>query len=299
MKTYHYTLEFIMPCFCAGADQSRAEIRASSIRGQLRWWFRALGGSPSEEREVFGGVARPASSSVIRVRVFPEKLFHNWNPPTVNQNSPESYVWYFASVSGKDAGSGPRVAGPRWQAQGALAPKSTFRLDILQLRPLETELQAKLDRTIRGFLQLGGIGLRLTRGLGTFFCREVPFTNAILDEIRVDGFRSEVRPGSFTSIEQLARTIGALVKGTRAVENPAWGKTRWLISQKKNISTPSPMGTSDPRQTSAVFFRPICRDPNHTKYELIVFEAPQDRVLDPASRKPSVVGHTSSRLVVS
>ncbi|TAE90912.1 MAG: type III-B CRISPR module RAMP protein Cmr1 [Verrucomicrobia bacterium] len=40
----HYQLEIITPCFCAGADQGIAEIRAASIRGQLRWWFRVLGG---------------------------------------------------------------------------------------------------------------------------------------------------------------------------------------------------------------------------------------------------------------
>lgn len=58
-----YTLEFLMPCFCAGADQARAEIRAPAIRGQLRWWFRALGGSAADERTVFGGVAGTASAS--------------------------------------------------------------------------------------------------------------------------------------------------------------------------------------------------------------------------------------------
>ena len=40
-----YRLELITPCFCGGAEpDKRAEIRAPSIRGQLRWWFRVLGG---------------------------------------------------------------------------------------------------------------------------------------------------------------------------------------------------------------------------------------------------------------
>ena len=50
-----YTVELITPCFCAGADQTTAEIRAPSIRGELRWWFRVLGGTPEQERAVFGG----------------------------------------------------------------------------------------------------------------------------------------------------------------------------------------------------------------------------------------------------
>jgi CRISPR-associated protein Cmr1 len=37
------TVEFVTPCFMGGADnQTTAEWRAASIRGQLRWWFRAI-----------------------------------------------------------------------------------------------------------------------------------------------------------------------------------------------------------------------------------------------------------------
>lgn len=41
---YHatFTLESITPIFMRGADQGKAEIRASSIKGLMRWWFRAL-----------------------------------------------------------------------------------------------------------------------------------------------------------------------------------------------------------------------------------------------------------------
>src|SRR5690606_30327286 len=101
MLSRSYTLEFIMPCFCAGADQAKAEIRAPSIRGQLRWWFRALAGTRDEENQVFGGVhgGTTASAVIIRARIL--KRGEPWSPPKVDQNSPDSYVWYFASVSGK------------------------------------------------------------------------------------------------------------------------------------------------------------------------------------------------------
>jgi CRISPR type III-B/RAMP module RAMP protein Cmr1 len=61
-----YTLEIITPCFCGGAEPSqKAEIRAPSIRGQLRWWFRVLGGFKSlaplsvreQEAMIFGETA--------------------------------------------------------------------------------------------------------------------------------------------------------------------------------------------------------------------------------------------------
>lgn len=66
MKSETFHLELITPCFCGGAEpEKQAEIRAPSIRGQLRWWFRTLGGFKSlapmpvheQEAMVFGSTA--------------------------------------------------------------------------------------------------------------------------------------------------------------------------------------------------------------------------------------------------
>jgi CRISPR-associated protein Cmr1 len=66
MKTETFHLELITPCFCGGAEpEKQAEIRAPSIRGQLRWWFRTLGGFKSlapmpvhdQEAMIFGSTA--------------------------------------------------------------------------------------------------------------------------------------------------------------------------------------------------------------------------------------------------
>ncbi len=45
MYRTEFTLEAITPVFMRGADQTKAEIRAASIKGLMRWWFRALAGS--------------------------------------------------------------------------------------------------------------------------------------------------------------------------------------------------------------------------------------------------------------
>jgi CRISPR-associated protein Cmr1 len=61
-----YKLDIITPCFCGGAEaEKQAEIRPASIRGQLRWWFRVLGGFKSlapmdlrdQEDMIFGSAA--------------------------------------------------------------------------------------------------------------------------------------------------------------------------------------------------------------------------------------------------
>ena len=37
-----FTLRTLTPLFLAGADQTRAELRAPSFRGLMRYWHRAL-----------------------------------------------------------------------------------------------------------------------------------------------------------------------------------------------------------------------------------------------------------------
>ena len=64
-----YRLTFITPLFSKGSYDDRPEIRPPSIRGQLHWWFRALGGSHSDEKAIFGGVHGGTTASKVVVRV--------------------------------------------------------------------------------------------------------------------------------------------------------------------------------------------------------------------------------------
>ena len=284
MKAATYTLELLTPCFCTGANQAVAEIRAPAIRSQLRWWFRALGGTASDENAVFGGVAGNASASSLIIRIADLKPGPAWTPPHIDPNSPDSYVWYFASVSGKAPGSGRSSLGPRWTSSGAIPAKTTFTVHILQRRPLSPPLQSKIELALRCFLQLGAIGLRATRGLGAFVCHKEPFTPSILAEIQDYGFASEHRITPLATIDTIAREIGGLLKCTRKE-----------LNMKAERS--SPFGTSAPRQTSAVYFRPVRTSLQSTDCTLVIFEAPHARVLDPKiAGMPRVIGHNPSKL---
>ena len=78
MEEVKLKLKLITPAFCGGAiPETQAEIRAPSIRGQLRWWFRVLGGFKSlsgksvkdQESLIFGSVSGTARASQLIVRV--------------------------------------------------------------------------------------------------------------------------------------------------------------------------------------------------------------------------------------
>lgn len=264
-----YNLTFLTPCFCAGADQSVAEIRPSAIRGQLRWWFRALGGTQIEEREIFGGIAKDKKdirSSALIIRVSEIMRGSERELPKVNPNAASSYVWYFASVSGKPKEAKNKAPGPRWDLKALMPAGTSFKLHVLRRCQFESSL---FDQSLLAFLMLGSIGLRATRGLGAFTCKEAPFSEDILNK---SGFRLEIRD----NISDWAHEVGSLVKGTRSA-----------LGFKS--AHPSPFGSSTPRQTSGVWFRPLAGN------RLAIFQPPDDRVLGPESRYGSpVIGFTKA-----
>jgi CRISPR-associated protein Cmr1 len=283
VKPQTYTIEFLTPCFCAGANQAYAEIRASAIRGQLRWWFRVLGGTWEQESSVFGGVHEQARASGLVVRAILLSRGPQWTPPEFGPNDPESYVWHYARVSGKQAGVGK--VGPRWNGTAVLAPGTRVRIDIWQRAAIANEESQNIfQQALRCFLMLGGVGMRISRGLGAFACAEVPFDTSILDRLKERGFACEPRTTRTWTGNEIIREMGALVKGSRERNH-------------MKAQHPSPFGSSNPRQTSAVYFRPVRSTADPAKYWLVMLQAPHERVLGRESWGDVVVGHVPSRIV--
>lgn len=75
MTVYNFRLRLVSPAFIAGSDKNRPEMRAASVRGQLRYWLRALAGAyqatPGDvwqrESRVFGSTE---GGSAVAVRVY-------------------------------------------------------------------------------------------------------------------------------------------------------------------------------------------------------------------------------------
>ena len=65
VESMYLELETVTPLFMDGADQKRPEIRAASIKGVMRWWWRAVAGNiyaiddmRYKESEIFGGAVK-------------------------------------------------------------------------------------------------------------------------------------------------------------------------------------------------------------------------------------------------
>ncbi len=267
MTKQTYTLEFLTPCFCAGAEPALAEVRAPSIRGRLRWWFRVLGGSREDEGKVFGETAGDSgSASSLIVRVEEGVVAERWQPVQFNQGSNTGYLLYFAKASGD---------GARWVEGGAIPVGAKFELQLLWRRKLQPQLQALFDLALESFLILGSLGLRSTRGLGCFATEQRPFSRECFDDLRARIQQRaptfQLKFGNFEGAgaeQDLLNALGRQLRGLRKI-CPAGAQ--------------SPLGASIPRQASAVYLRPVRTTDG--AFKIVVFEAPAERVLRPPARR--------------
>jgi hypothetical protein len=193
-----YLIEFITPLFSRGAYNEVPEIRPSSIRGQLHWWFRALGGDAGAEKEVFGGIHGGAAASRVLVRV--ADLPAAPSPPFFAATLPHK-------PRGQNAQSGPN------------APKCAFpvgtRFTLIigeRLGGLQGSGKDLFNRTLNAWLLTGSLGLRTTRGGGSFHWAEAPiepsaYLNAIDSTFRGSRLTFDLLDQLFPNAEAARRIV--------------------------------------------------------------------------------------------
>lgn len=279
MINLSYTFECITPCFCAGADQTKAEIRPSAIRGALRWWFRCLGGTAEQEAEVFGG-SDPVSSSSILVRISAIARVQAVKLPTQMKNVQLSYILYYPSVAAE---------GARWNVNACYGVGTTFKLHIRQSRAISAEAEAMLSGTILAFRHFGSIGMHVTRGLGAIQCSSMDAESykQAVELITRKGFIYRQSNNTHEKMGAALTEAGAWLMKERCENFGAGGVNKQPTATALG-STPKPDSelrrknwSQVPRQTSAVYLRPIKQN---NGLRLVAFEAPHGRVLGAASK---------------
>lgn len=288
-----YRVKFITPCFCAGADQKVAEVRAPSIRAELRWWFRALGGTREDEETVFGAVAGYGGrSSAVFVRVSNlERSAKLYEPSFVSPNDPGAYLHYLLTAPNDKEITRMWETPPnaetkkkgRIRETSQIPPESMFDLEIsLRRRIGKGPALDNFSEARNCFLRFGSIGYRKTRGFGSFMVEE-----SVESRAELEGWIEQLKPKNF-SFEISSSGSSDPLAALRQVETKLKGNKEAQTGLRLHhpAKTPSPLGYSDGpgrRQSSAVRFRPV---PFKTKsgdlqYSLLIFQAP-DSVLGDA-----------------
>ncbi|MGH9362618.1 MAG: type III-B CRISPR module RAMP protein Cmr1 [Thermoanaerobaculia bacterium] len=196
MERVQLEIEFVTPCFLGGVHQ-QAEWRAASVRGQLRWWFRAVAGGACRgdlervkrlETEVFGSTD---ASSPLQVRalgapaLLPIQSQPGWGRPLSDRALAE--VWglrpgtpEWNEAMGRLAMQWPvnpllylgygclkPVGGGHWQLErSCIAPGATATLQLAWRRSSGVTALALWNDALWCWFNLGGIGTRSRRGFG-------------------------------------------------------------------------------------------------------------------------------------
>jgi len=204
-----YRLEFITPLISRGAYDDLPEVRPPSIRGQLHWWFRALGGIATDEKVIFGGVHDGATASKVVVRVRHNPLHGEWIPTLPHKPT---------GRTPQDGPNAPRIA---------VRPGLSVDLHILtRLGGLERRLQEAFDRALETWLLLGTLGLRSTRAAGSF--RWQPLNGAPLTHPASFGNYAarcgELLQGAPLRFALLETTYGSAEEGRKVVSDTIGGR---------------------------------------------------------------------------
>jgi CRISPR-associated protein Cmr1 len=147
MQTIIFECETVTPMFMAGADGVTPELRAPSIKGALRFWWRAMNGHLPEEK----------------LREYEGAIFGN--------TSHRSCFSIHVNASARTFVIATPPVPHRGYKVDAINPGTRFQV-TLQIMPLKRDgidfgashLQSLFELTV----VLGGIGKRVRRGMGSY-----------------------------------------------------------------------------------------------------------------------------------
>lgn len=282
-------LQLITPCFCAGADQQVPELRAASFRGELRWWFRCLGGSRELESAVFGSVHGDCKASAVAILVRDVKGNPNFNwgfeqPQFKGVNS--YYITYFLKA-GKDDGA--------LRHDAYLPPGIKFTLELRQLRELSAEAKELLFLAWDCLCNLGAVGARKTRALGAYApvneaeqCLPSLLNHATVKKYFLIKYFEKSDCGNFSSEEDITKLLTFCAQKLKEYRKNYMLHPTLTPGQKpakEGFYGITALGNAiNGRQSSAVRFRPVLVN---NKLQLCILKAP-DMTLSFAAKQHNI-----------
>jgi len=202
MKTITFTCETITPMFLSGADRQTAELRPPSIKGALRFWWRAMNGHLSleelkkQESEIFGGT-EPAQRSRVIVRIGKKNL--------KNENTKEKN--FLPRGYNVNVGRGTMHA-IDYLAYGIenFDPQKSFNREYLRsqknfdlILSFPESLQEEILKTLYVFSYFGGLGAKSRNGLGSISVNYDSFNRISIREL----FKGDVK--DYTSFSEKSK----------------------------------------------------------------------------------------------
>ena len=222
MRTITLPLELITPGLCGGAEpDKKAEIRVPTIRGQLRWWFRVLGGFKvdrelrTQEQSLFGGVHDEAVASQLRLSVANAPVSQDVRLASAPRENPD--VAHLRAPMGSPRGY---LLFPfRKKERGVFAETHLPRFDLRVQWLGDAKAWPDILALLRVLAELGSLGSRSRRAMGALSLqRDIPSLPALGDALQrfKDHDRLQVIDLGGRSSDDAIDALGNWLKSWRA-----------------------------------------------------------------------------------
>ncbi|MEO0206663.1 MAG: type III-B CRISPR module RAMP protein Cmr1 [candidate division WOR-3 bacterium] len=233
LKTITFEIETITPMFLAGANQQKAELRAASIKGLLRFWWRALQAEPNigklreKEAQIFGSSDEGVGGSSFSIRIS-----HNSELKSTKDKFPPN-PQYQIPVEGKTF----KVNILEYLAYGTYeyVPKQG-NIFIREYYPSKTKFNIVLRFTnetcinevlnaVHVWFTFGGVGSRSRNGFGSF--------NALTKEHAFENIKDTLSVSNLYEKKHLTK----LIKGDGLSSYPSFTQGTKLFKAKQSFDS--------------------------------------------------------------
>lgn len=175
IEKVNYTFEVVTPMFLGGADQNEAELRVPSIKGMLRFWWRAISDKSdiselkNEEGKLFGSTDGKSKISLkidnpdisVSKSLFNGKKFE---VKTSRGTFPIDILHYLAYGTFKYVEGNVVI-------KEYIPAGENFVLSI----SAQKSVLGEIDKALSYLLTFGGIGAKSRNGFGSLYCKNIQY----------------------------------------------------------------------------------------------------------------------------
>ncbi len=276
MQTITFTCEVITPMFLAGADGTTPELRPASIKGALRFWWRAMNGHlPTDEMRKLEGEIFGSTEKRSNIIIKESKPSADYSPLKYDGNSSSFMLPHKPKPKDKEK--------DLRSVNKAFLQKSTFQIEFIMtgsisVKYANSDYTFTIDSLKNLFILtsiLGGLGKRSRKGFGSFTITKInnqaytqeqkienilPCMNFLVvknsaneDKFKIDS--SRILPNSRSSYKDLGEfpyvteiQIGTQVKTVSEIGN----STHKVMSSDAYLYK-STVGAGNPRFASPIY----------------------------------------------
>lgn len=185
MNIITFECEIVTPMFISGADGRTLELRPPSIKGLMRFWWRAMNGYLSledlkeEEAKIFGGSGENEGKSKVIIKIENNNRLHRGE-----SNIKKDYNLDLKPGIGKDIGIGYLLYSTTLSGgKPYYKENQSFNLSLISS---DSNALAQAAAAFWSLVYLGGIGTRARRGGGNIVITKVIDKDNVLGETGLD-----------------------------------------------------------------------------------------------------------------